>query len=148
MSKTKMAKANWRPILFNFLTGVYMCLIVGIPSLSALALFRSAPGLRDVTVILLPMEWSVCFVTVADLLSLPHQFAVKPGNIVATFPTAVTFISASMVCVGRRVITTNRSTFSLSPYRRSNGLCSASSAILIISPPETQSVSSDLTFDQ
>lgn len=80
MSKTKMAKANWRPILFNFLTGVYMCLIVGIPSLSALALFRSAPGLRDVTVILLPMEWSVCFVTVADLLSLPHQFAVKPGK--------------------------------------------------------------------
>lgn len=74
------ASTTWPGVLFNLLSGIYLCLIVGLPSLSALALFRIAAGLRVLLVVLLPMEWSVCFVMVAGLLSLPHQFAVKPGK--------------------------------------------------------------------
>jgi len=80
MSNTKALKASCRSVLFSFLSSIYMCLIAGFPGLSAVALFRSIVGLRISAVVLLPMEWSMCFVVVAGLLSLPHQFAVKPGK--------------------------------------------------------------------
>jgi UDP-3-O-[3-hydroxymyristoyl] glucosamine N-acyltransferase len=81
MPKITMAKGSWRPILFTAMSGIYMCLILGVPTLSAVAMFRCTGGLRTIVIVLLPIEWSVCFVVVAGLLSLPHQFAVKPGKI-------------------------------------------------------------------
>ena len=76
----KSDRANWRGAAFNLLSSIYLCLIAGLPTIAALALLHTASRLRILTMLLLPLGWSVCFVIVAGVLSLQHQFAVEPGK--------------------------------------------------------------------
>jgi len=80
MPKMTTETANWRGIAFDLLSSVYLCLIVGLPTVSACGLLHVAAAFRTLALCLVPLQWGICFVVVAGVLSLQHQFAVVPGK--------------------------------------------------------------------
>lgn len=72
--------ALWRGWLYPWVTIGYVSLTCGLPSVAAVTIFRNAANFQWLTLIFLPVLWSAGFVAVAGLLSLPHQFAIRPGK--------------------------------------------------------------------
>lgn len=73
--------AQWRGILFPWISSVYLGSIWGVPTVGILALMRLPTTYKFVGAILGPFLWSILFVTIAGVLSIPHQSSVRPGKI-------------------------------------------------------------------
>lgn len=75
MENANQNRPRWRGWLFPWLSTVYLLTIFGLPSAGAFLLSRSFAG----AIFAVP-AWAVAFVLIAGALSLPHQFAVRPGK--------------------------------------------------------------------
>ena len=80
MPKMNSDRASWRGIAFNLLSSVYLCLIVGLPTVSAFVLLSLSSRFPSAAMLFIPLEWSLSFIMVAGELSIQHQFAVQPGK--------------------------------------------------------------------
>ncbi len=75
MEITDQGRRRWRGWLFRWLSAAYLLTIFGLPSAGAFLLARNFTG----AIFAVP-GWAVGFVLVAGVLSVPHQFAVRPGK--------------------------------------------------------------------
>jgi carbonic anhydrase/acetyltransferase-like protein (isoleucine patch superfamily) len=75
MESIDQKRPRWRGWLFRWLCPAYLLAIFGLPSAVAFVLARNFAG----AVFAVP-AWAVAFLLVAGVLSLPHQFAVRPGK--------------------------------------------------------------------
>ena len=72
----------WRAYGFKWISAAYLLLIYGLPTATCAAAMQSSAG-RGVILMaaVLPVLWTLLFLTAAGVLSLPHRFAVTPGKI-------------------------------------------------------------------
>lgn len=73
-------RARWRGWLFYWISILYLILIYGLPTIGAVWLLHIAGGIGWLFAALLPGLWTIASVMIAGMLSIPHQFAVKPGK--------------------------------------------------------------------
>lgn len=74
--------SHWPKWLVEFLVPVYMITIFGAPLLTTVALYQSVSfaWLRLAVLVFLPMVYSVTFMLVAGVLSLPHHQGIVAGR--------------------------------------------------------------------
>jgi len=72
---------RWRAHLFPWISCIYLTLIYGLPTALATALALASDPLGLWVWLAAPVLWVVVFLTLAGVLSLPHQFAVVPGKV-------------------------------------------------------------------
>lgn len=80
MSGTNGNQARWRGWLFYWVNILYLTLIYGVPTATVVWLLHIAGGLGWLCAVLLPGLWTMASVTIAGVLSIPHQFSVQPGK--------------------------------------------------------------------
>jgi len=77
MAQAGKSNTRWRAGLFPWLSFVYLTLIYGLPSIGCFYLSKVAGA----AVLVVPVLWSLGFVVVAGVLSLPHQSSVVRGKV-------------------------------------------------------------------